>query len=332
MTLRIAIAGTGWAGTTHATAVRNTPGAELAAVVNHRPDSKQRFAEQFSVPRQYADVESLLAAGGVDVLVVATPNYLHAPQTIAALRARLHVLVEKPMALSVAQAMQMVEAGRAAGRFLMVGQCWRSDVEVRWLREQVAAGKLGEVVRTKSYGVHTNWGPSGWFTEKALAGGGALMDMGVHAIDTARFLLGDPQPASVCAYLSTRYGDYDVDDTGVLTITWANGTVSYVECGWWQPHMDGPEAASQLYGTGAFGSVFPTLLRVPAGAHQTKAEDPGHDRRYLLDSTKLRAELGWEPQVPLDQGLRDTILWYKANPQWWQPLLPRLSVDEGKWR
>jgi len=244
MTLRIAIAGTGWAATTHATAVYSTSGAELVAVVNHRPDSMQRLADRFGVRRQYADVEALLAAGEVDALVVATPNYLHAPQTIAALGAGLHVLVEKPMALNAAQAAAMVKAGQVSGKYLMVGQCWRSDEEMRWLGAQVAAGKLGEIVRTKSYGVHTNWGPSGWFTQKALAGGGALVDMGVHAIDTARFLAGDPQPASVYARLSTRYGDYDVDDTGVLVITWSNGTVSCVDCGWWQPHMDGPEAAT----------------------------------------------------------------------------------------
>ena len=66
---------------------------------------------------------------------------------------------------------------------------------------------------------------------------------------------------------------------------------------------------------------------------KTYVEDrPGHDRRYLLDSTKLRTELGWAPRVPLEQGLRDTVLWYKANPQWWQPLLPRLGIDESKWR
>ena len=66
---------------------------------------------------------------------------------------------------------------------------------------------------------------------------------------------------------------------------------------------------------------------------KTYVEDrPGHDRRYLLDSTKLRTELGWAPRVPLEQGLRDTVLWYKANPQWWQPLLPRLGIDESTWR
>ena len=85
--------------------------------------------------------------------------------------------------------------------------------------------------------------------------------MGIHAIDTARFLLGDPKPVSVYARIDTHYGDYDVDDTGVIIINWEGGCVSYIESGWWQPHMDGPEAATQLYGLTGFGEVFPTRIK-----------------------------------------------------------------------
>ncbi len=275
MSIRLAVTGTGSIAKTHARAAANTPGAELVAVVNHRPESMRAFADQFGLKRQYADVAALLADGGVDALIVGTPNSLHASQAIAALRAGMHVLVEKPMAMNALEAQAMVETSRATGKHLMVAQCWRHDEQVLWLRSQVAAGRLGEIVRSKSYGVHTFWGPRGWFAQKALAGGGALVDMGVHAIDTTRFLLGDPQPESVYARISTRYGDYDVDDTGVLIITWDNGTVSYVESGWWQPHMDGPEAATQLYGTKAFASCFPTLLRLPGAGRQGVVEDPG---------------------------------------------------------
>jgi predicted dehydrogenase len=95
-----------------------------------------------------------------------------------------------------------------------------------------------------------------------LAGGGAIADMGIHAVDTARFLLGDPQPVSVYARIGTHYGDLDVDDTGILVVNWNGGTTSCIEAGWWQPHADGPQAATQLYGTAGFGRIFPSYLEI----------------------------------------------------------------------
>ena len=124
------------------------------------------------------------------------------------------------------------------------------------MRERVASGELGEVVKTRGYGAHAAWGPEGWFVDPALAGGGALVDMGVHAIDTARFLLGDPTPNRVCAAIGTRYGTYKVDDDGVLLITWSNGTNSVVESGWWQPHVGGLEADTEVYGTKGYARVW----------------------------------------------------------------------------
>ena len=203
----------------------------------------------------------MITTGGIDALVIGTPNFLHAPQAIAALKAGIHVMVEKPMAMTTVEALAMRAAAQKSGAQLMVAHCWRFDEDVLWLKTR--AEQLGRIIRTKGYGVHANWGPGGWFTQKALAGGGALADMGVHAIDTARFLLGDPQPVSVYARVGTYYGDFDVDDTGVMLINWENGVTSYIESGWWQPHMDGPEAATQLYGVKGFGQIFPTRIEIP---------------------------------------------------------------------
>jgi predicted dehydrogenase len=138
-----------------------------------------------------------------------------------------------------------------------VAHCWRFRHEVIALRDRIAAGELGEIVKTRGYGVHANWGPSGWFTQKDLAAGGALVDMGVHAIDTARFVLGDPDPERVCAVPGTRFGTYDVDDDGILLIGWSNGTNSLVESGWWHPHKEGMEADTEVYGTGGVPADLP---------------------------------------------------------------------------
>jgi predicted dehydrogenase len=264
MSIRIAFAGTGYISRIHARAAQKLPGVELAAVVNHRPQSMAAFAAEFDIPRRYATIEELLRDGDVDAVSINAPNYLHAPQSIAALQAGVHVLVEKPMAMDAKEAAAMLAAGEKSGALLMVAHCWRFDEEALWLKEQVDRGRIGRIVRTKSYGVHVNWGPAGWFTQKRFAGGGALADMGIHAIDTARFLLGDPQPVSVYSRIGTYYRDFDVDDTGDLLVNWEGGASSYIECGWWQPHSDGPEASTQLYGERGFGQLFPPCSRCRA--------------------------------------------------------------------
>jgi predicted dehydrogenase len=258
--MNIGLAGTGYISKIHARAVKNC-GAELSAVVNHKANSMESFARESEISRQYHNLDSLLKEDRLDALIIGTPNYLHASQAIAALNAGLHVMVEKPMAMNAQEAEQMCEASEKSDAILMVAHCWRFDRDVLWLKEQ--SPKLGNIIRTKGYGVHTHWGPSGWFTQKQLAGGGALADMGIHALDTARFLLGDPKPVSVYAKLGAHYKDFDVDDTGVLLVEWENGAASYIESGWWQPHADGPESATQLYGTHGFGQLFPTRLEIP---------------------------------------------------------------------
>jgi predicted dehydrogenase len=258
--MRIAFAGTGYINKVHARAAQ-TAGLELVAVVNHKKDSMIEFGKQFNIARQYKKLEDMLKDGNVDAVVVSTPNYLHAPQTIAALNAGVHVMVEKPMAMNAQEAEQMCESAEKSGSTLMVAHCWRFDPDVLWLKDQ--SKKLGKIIRTKGIGAHRHWGPSGWFTQKEFAGGGAMADMGIHALDTARFLLGDPKPVSVFAKIGTYYKDFDVDDTGVIIVEWDNGATSYIESGWWQPHADGPEAATQLYGTEGFGELFPTHLELP---------------------------------------------------------------------
>jgi predicted dehydrogenase len=132
------------------------------------------------------------------------------------------------------------------------------------LRDHVAGGGLGRVVRTHGWGVHAGWGPSGWFVDPALAGGGALIDMGIHAIDTARFLLGDPRPDRVSASIGVGcHGDYEVDDDGIVVVDWDDGVRSSVEFGWWQPRLGGLEADTEVLGTGGSARIWSMPLPPP---------------------------------------------------------------------
>jgi predicted dehydrogenase len=238
--------------------VLDHPEGELVAVANWREESARALAERFDIPRVTTDWQQLATDPDVDAVIVGTPNALHAPQAVACLSAGKHVLVEKPMSVNAGEADQMVAAARAGGAFLMVAHCWRFHEAVIAVRDRIASGELGEIVKTRGYGVHAAWGPSGWFTDPVLAGGGALPDMGVHAIDTTRFLLGDPAPERVCATVGRRYGDYQVDDDDILLISWSNGTNSIIEAGWWQPHLGGLEADTEVYGTEGYTRIFST--------------------------------------------------------------------------
>lgn len=278
MSLKFAFCGSGYIANIHATALQQfKEEVEIIAVVDPFPDLREKFAKKFNIPKQLSNLEALLGEGDVDALIICTPNYLHVPQSLAALNAGVHVMVEKPMAMNADEAYDLLLHGKTSASHLMVAHCWRFDEEVQWLKSQIEKGLLGKIIRTKSYGVHVNWGPSGWFQQKKFAGGGALVDMGIHAIDTTRFLVGDPLPISVYARLGTYYGMFDVDDTGILIVNWDNGVSSYIETGWWQPHMDGPESSTQVYGTTGFGTVFPTCLELPDPISQRITRiDPGY--------------------------------------------------------
>ncbi len=270
-TIRLAVAGYGYIAHYHARGIANAPGAELVAVLGRDEEKRVAFAEQHGARRHCETAEELFATGDVDALVIALPNSFHAPLAHAAFDAGAHVLVEKPMAMNATEAHAMVSAAAVADRRLLVGHMWRFDPQAIAIRDAVVGGEIGSVVKTKSYGIHVNWGPAGWFVDPALAGGGALIDMGVHAIDTTRFILGDPKPVRVYARIETRFGDYAVDDFGVIVIDWDNEVTSIIESGWWNPHMDGPEASTQVFGTRGYARLFPNeITRIRHGQPTTE--------------------------------------------------------------
>lgn len=270
--IRVGIVGTGFIADYHARAINDLPETEMTAVISRKAETGKAFADRHQCAHTFLSPAACMESGLVDALILCTPNVQHHPDTLAALEAGIHVLVEKPLACTVAQAEELKTAAQKANRILMTGHMWRYDPEVLYIRRLIAEGSLGKIYRTKGYGVHVNWGPGGWFTQKNLAGGGALADMGIHALDTARFLIGDPAPVTVFARVETLFKDYDVDDTGTLLVTWDNGCISYVESGWWQPHADGPEAATRLYGTAGYASLFPTQSVLTFGGQRTSCQ------------------------------------------------------------
>jgi len=268
--LRLGLVGAGYIADIHAQAARHAAGVRLLAACGREPGRLATLADRHAIERRYRDPEALLTDPEVDAVVIALPNALHAPVAIASLEAGKAVLVEKPMALATADAEAMVAAADRAGRPLMVGHMWRFRPEVVAVRHAVASGLVGRPFKTKGYGIHVDWMPSGWFRDPELAGGGALADMGVHALDTAWFVLGEPAPRRVYARVSRDFladggadgGVGGVEDGAVVWVEFEGGIASLVEAGWGHPHADGPEAHTQVFGTRGYAETFPPRAAV----------------------------------------------------------------------
>jgi predicted dehydrogenase len=279
----VALIGSGYIAHYHARGLAELPDVKVPELCSLDGREATEFADKYGIEEVTDQINGLLGREDIQAAVIATPNKYHAPYAIEFMKNGKDVFVEKPMAVSALQGQEMIECACQTERILMVGHMWRFDTEVNYIRDLAQSKKLGEIYKTKGYGIHVNWGPDGWFIDKDLAGGGALADMGVHAIDTVRYILGDPEPKEVYAKISTTFGDYDVDDTGIVMITWETGTVSIIESGWWHPHADGPEAGTQLFGTLGYASLFPTCWEKKKGEKIEKIVPDMPERREHCD-------------------------------------------------
>jgi len=218
--VRIGIVGCGRATEDlHLPALRRVRGAEVAALADTDTDRLRRVAECFGVPGRFESVEDLLAGTEVELVAVCVPTTRHAEVAEAVLGAGLHVLVEKPLALELAEADRMVAAAEAADRFAAVGFNLRCHRLVRQARDVIRAGRLGEVqllrsVWTAPEDIGREW-PQWRFSR--VAGGGAINEVAVHHIDLWRFLL-DSEVAEVHAFsASAEHQDHTVTLSGRMT-------------------------------------------------------------------------------------------------------------------
>jgi 1,5-anhydro-D-fructose reductase (1,5-anhydro-D-mannitol-forming) len=204
------------------------PRSELWGIVTRDP----RKAEPYGA-RVFTSLDTALTDGGADAVYVATPVFLHAPQTIAALQAGKLVLCEKPMAMNYPEACTMVEAARAANRTLGVAYYRRSYPKVRRARDLLRQGAIGQPLF--AYITCYEWRSVAetkrtWQFDRALAGGGPLFDIASHRIDVLNFLFGEPQ--RVTAHLSNALHATAVEDSATLVIEYANKVRGVVDVRW----------------------------------------------------------------------------------------------------
>jgi predicted dehydrogenase len=228
--IRIAMLGAGLMARTHLEAVRRLGDrAELVAIADVNPTACRAAAEEFAIPRQYADALQAVREAEADAVIVCIPNDLHAPVTLAALESGKHVLVEKPMALSLADAQAMVAAAERGGRVLMCGLSLRFSPTIRQVKALVASGAVGTprrvVHRRMSRGMGRDEGS--WFGSQA-ASGGILPGIGSHSIDALLWWLED-EAVRVAAEVRSLNPAMEIEDEASVLMTTRGGALISME-------------------------------------------------------------------------------------------------------
>ncbi|MFN7924839.1 MAG: Gfo/Idh/MocA family oxidoreductase [Bryobacteraceae bacterium] len=209
-------------------ALQQEPRSEIAAVVSRTPAKGRAYA-----PEVFPDLDSALASAAFDAVYLATPVSLHAPQTIAALRAGKHVLCEKPTALDYAEALTMVDAARETGKLLGVSYYRRLYPKVLRARQLVAEGAIGRPVLAELE--NHSWfqaedGKRAWLLDPVMSGGGPLYDIASHRIDLLNFFFGEP--ARACGQRSRVVHQSRVEDSATALVEYGNGVRGIVDVRW----------------------------------------------------------------------------------------------------
>jgi predicted dehydrogenase len=259
--LRIGIIGLG-IGRSHIEGWRQHPQVDVVAVADADAARLDQVGEHYGIATRYTSAEKMLAVEKFDVVSICTPNKFHKELAIAAFEAGNHVLCEKPMAMNAAEGRAMLAAAKRAGKRLMINFSYRFSAASRGLKTQVDAGMFGDF-----YFGRTVWhrrrgmpGFGGWFGTKALAGGGPLIDLGVHRLDLALWLMGYPKPTWVMGNtydpIARRLADaagktYDVEDLAAAFIRFENGATLVVEASWAANIQEAELMETRLLGTKA---------------------------------------------------------------------------------
>jgi predicted dehydrogenase len=206
--LLVGVIGLGYAGETHMSAFSDHPATRVVAIAGKETERLAELATLFGAEVAATGWEDVVAHPSLDIISIATPNALHHPIAMAALAAGKHVFCEKPLAVNKEQAHDMVNAAEKAGKVLEVAFNYRRREDIRYAKQRVSSGHLGEV-----YHVRASWkrragipGLTSWFTSPSLAGGGALIDLGPHLLDSLLFILGQPRIVAVSAVTHGQLG------------------------------------------------------------------------------------------------------------------------------
>ena len=257
--LRVGVIGLGM-GVGHIRGFTSHKETDVVAAADLSRERREKVEKEYSISSVYEDGEHMLEQEELDIAVIATPNMLHAPLTIKAVEQGCHVLCEKPMAMTVEQAEAMKRTADENSRILTINFSYRfSDISFA-LKRQIEKGILGDIYYARTVWHRRRFFPGfgGWFGSKAKSGGGPLIDLGVHRIDLALWLMGNPGPVSVYGVTHDSYVqemikdsdiEYDCEDLAVAMIKLEGGMTLVVETSWGLHGKNSEYMRTAVYGT-----------------------------------------------------------------------------------
>ena len=243
--IKVGIVGLGM-GAMHLEDYCRNPLCEVTAIADINMERLNQFRDKYHIVNCYTNEKEMFEKCSLDAVSLATPNYLHCNMTLAALKRGLHVLCEKPMAMNLEQGQKMKSAALKTGKNLMINMSFRFNDMSFALKQQVEAGVIGSIYFGRTVwhrrrgipGVSFGDDNQSWFSDKQRAGGGPLIDLGVHRLDLALWLMGYPKVKSVsgCTYnvIAARKAgpDYNVEDLACGMIRFTNGATLILEASW----------------------------------------------------------------------------------------------------
>ncbi|QEM06543.1 Gfo/Idh/MocA family oxidoreductase [Mucilaginibacter rubeus] len=255
---KVAILGAGFITDIHMESYhRFIPEADVVACYARKPEKAKAFAEKYHIAQWFDDIDKLLAESGCEVVDICLPNYLHAEATIKAAKAGKHVIIEKPLAVTLEEADEMIAVCKANNVKMMYAEelCFAPKYERA--RHLVKEGAVGEIYMLKQGEKHS--GPhSDWFYDINFSGGGVIMDMGCHALGWFRWMLGNAKPKSVYASMSTvlHKGRTKGEDNSVIIVEFENGVTAVAENSW--AKHGGMDDRCEIHGLG--GVIYADLF------------------------------------------------------------------------
>jgi len=251
---------------------------KMTAFCDIKIDRAQKAAEEFGVKNSntYIDYQDLLKDDSIDIVHILTPNVSHSPIAISAFKAGKHVMCEKPMAHNKEAAEKMMKAWERTDKKFTIGYQNRFREEVRELKKRCKSGKLGEIYFAKAHAVRRRAVPTwGVFLKKDKQGGGALIDIGSHALDLTLWLMNNYKPASVCGSVfhkmknktegnlfgSWKPANFEVEDSAFGFIKMENGATIFLESAWVLNTSEPKEASTTLFGTKSGAEISSSLSR-----------------------------------------------------------------------